>query len=70
MKSLYCDVSTGMQNGVAAKKNGEELLSRPLPGGVVAFLVVELERKLNLPRVVRRVASGANLAECRTVVVT
>ncbi len=43
--------------------------SPPRWGGCFCFLIEELERKLNLPRVVRRVAGGTNLAECRTVVV-
>ena len=46
-----------------AKKYGEELLSKRLPVGVVGALENELERKLDLPRIVRSIAGGADFAE-------
>src|SRR5437016_5141324 len=50
------------------KKNGEELLRKRLPAGVVVFvLVVELERKLNLPRIVRRITGRADFAKVRVL---
>ena len=48
----------------APRKNGEELLRKRLPAGVVVFvLVVELESKLNLPRVIGGIAGRANFTK-------
>src|SRR5260370_9979320 len=61
--SLYSDVSTGMQTGAAPTKNGEEPLSKPLPGGVVVGLEIHLQSKLDLPRIIWCIASRANFSE-------
>jgi len=54
------DVSTGMPETYTRKedkeKTGRSFLGSPPLGWLVSVLVVELERKLNLARIVRRVA--------------
>lgn len=47
----------------AHNENGEAPLSKHLPAGCLLGLVVELESELDLPRVVRRIASRADQAE-------
>lgn len=47
----------------AHNENGEAPLSKHLPAGCLLGLVVELESELDLPRVVRRIASRADQSE-------
>src|SRR6516164_9179355 len=51
-------------------KTGRRLGRKHLPAGVVVVvLVVELQSELDLPRIVRSVAGGADFAESRAVIV-
>ena len=56
------------QEKKAPRKNGEELLRKRLPAGVVVFVLEnELERKLDLPRIVRSVTGRTDFPEAGRV---